>query len=421
MATQAKEKIFTGYQVFIIMILSILQFSIILDFMVLSPLGAMLLPQLHITTTQFGLVVSAYAFSAGISGILAAGFADKYDRKKLLLFFYVGFLVGTFLCAIAPDYNFLLGARIVTGIFGGVIGSVSFAIISDLFKFEVRGRVMGFVQMSFAASQILGLPIGLLLANQFGWHAPFWMIAIFGIAVGVVIIAYMKPVADHLDIKNDRHPIQHLIKTFSVPDYVKGYLSTTLLATGGFMLMPFGSAFSTNNLGLTLGQLPMVYLIVGVFSIATGPLIGKLSDQVGKFKVFVWGTVIASIMVAIYTPMGITPVWVVIAISVIMFAGITCRMITSSALMSAVPEPQDRGAFMSINASVQQIAGGIASAIAGMIVYQAPDGMLHRYDILGYVVIGTMVITIVMMYWIDKHIQEMMERKAAPKPFAEVA
>lgn len=421
MTTQAKEKIFTSYQVFIIAILSILQFSIILDFMVLSPLGAMLLPQLKITTTQFGLVVSAYAFSAGISGILAAGFADKYDRKKLLLFFYAGFLLGTFLCAIAPDYNFLLGARIVTGIFGGVIGSVSFAIISDLFKFEVRGRVMGFVQMSFAASQILGLPIGLLLANQFGWHAPFWMIAIFGIAVGVVIIAYMKPVADHLDIKNERHPIQHLIKTFSVPDYVKGYLSTTLLATGGFMLMPFGSAFSTNNLGLTLGQLPMVYLIVGIFSIATGPLIGKLSDQVGKFKVFVWGTVVASIMVAIYTPMGITPVWVVIAISVIMFAGITCRMITSSALMSAVPDPQDRGAFMSINASVQQIAGGIASAIAGMIVYQAPDGMLHRYDILGYVVIGTMVITIVMMYWIDKHIQEMMSRKATPKPAVELA
>src|ERR1043165_1631839 len=222
MATAAKEKIFTGYQVFIIAILAILQFSVILDFMVLSPLGAMLLPQLHITTTQFGLVVSAYAFSAGISGILAAGFADRYDRKKLLLFFYVGFLIGTLLCAIAPDYNFLLMARIVTGIFGGVIGSVGFAIISDLFKFEVRGRVMGFVQMSFAASQILGLPIGLLLANEFGWHAPFWMIGVFGILVGIVILVYMRPVADHLDIKNERHPIQHLVKTFSVPDYVKG-------------------------------------------------------------------------------------------------------------------------------------------------------------------------------------------------------
>lgn len=416
-----KETIFSRYQVFIIAILSILQFTIILDFMVLSPLGAILMPQLHITTAQFGLVVSAYAFSAGISGILAAGFADKFDRKALLIFFYIGFLAGTFLCAIAPDYNFLLIARIVTGIFGGVIGSVGFAIISDLFKFEVRGRVMGFVQMSFAASQILGLPIGLMLANKFGWHSSFWMIAIFGIVVGVVIVIYMKPVASHLQLKSERNPFQHLIKTFSVPDYVKAYLCTTLLATGGFMLMPFGSAFSTNNLGLTLEQLPMVYLIVGIFSIATGPIIGKLSDSVGKFKVFVWGTLISSFMVAIYTPLGITPVWIVIAISIIMFAGITCRMITSSALVSAIPAPQDRGAFMSINASVQQISGGIASAIAGIIVFQAPDGILHHYDILGYVVIGTMIITIAMMYWIDRHVKAIIKQEVKPEVLVEVA
>ena len=416
-----KETIFSRYQVFIIAILSILQFTIILDFMVLSPLGAILMPQLHITTAQFGLVVSAYAFSAGISGILAAGFADKFDRKALLIFFYIGFLAGTFLCAIAPDYNFLLIARIVTGIFGGVIGSVGFAIISDLFKFEVRGRVMGFVQMSFAASQILGLPIGLMLANKFGWHSSFWMIAIFGIVVGVVIVIYMKPVASHLQLKSERNPFQHLIKTFSVPDYVKAYLCTTLLATGGFMLMPFGSAFSTNNLGLTLEQLPMVYLIVGIFSIATGPIIGKLSDSVGKFKVFVWGTLISSFIVAIYTPLGITPVWIVIAISIIMFAGITCRMITSSALVSAIPAPQDRGAFMSINASVQQISGGIASAIAGIIVFQAPDGILHHYDILGYVVIGTMIITIAMMYWIDRHVKAIIKQEVKPEVLVEVA
>src|ERR1044071_9050293 len=149
--------------------------------MVLSPLGAVLMEKLHITPSQFSIVVSVYAFSAGASGLLSAGFADRFDRKKFLLFFYAGFLIGTLLCAIAPDFHFLLIARIVTGIFGGVIGSVSFAIISDLFKMEVRGRVMGFVQMAFAASQILGLPIGLVLANHFGWHAPFWMIAGFGI------------------------------------------------------------------------------------------------------------------------------------------------------------------------------------------------------------------------------------------------
>jgi predicted MFS family arabinose efflux permease len=416
-----KERVFTRYQVFIIAILSILQFSVILDFMVLSPLGAILMPQLSITPAQFGWVVSAYAFSAGASGILAAGFADKFDRKKMLLFFYSGFLLGTILCALAPDYPLLLAARIVTGIFGGVIGSVGFAIITDLFKFEIRGRVMGFVQMSFAASQVLGLPIGLLLANQFDWHAPFWMIVSFGIIIGMLIFIYMKPIDGHLKLKTDRNAFQHLIKTFAMPDYIKVFFCTSLLATGGFMLMPFGSAFSTNNLGLTLDQLPLVYGITGLFSIATGPLIGKLSDQVGKFKVFVWGSLITMAMVAIYTPLGVTPVWVIIAISVVMFAGVSSRMISSSALVSAIPAPEDRGAFMSINSSVQQISGGIASAIAGMIVTQKPGGPLEGYPLLGYVVISSIFVTIGMMFWIDKHVSGMKAREAKPAVFAKVA
>ncbi|MBS1558197.1 MAG: MFS transporter [Bacteroidetes bacterium] len=416
---KGREKLFSGYQVLIIALLSILQFTIILDFMVLSPLGAILMPELRISTAQFGWVVSAYAFSAGVSGILTAGFADKFDRKKLLTFFYIGFLIGTVLCAIAPDYNFLLIARIVTGVFGGVIGSVGFAIITDLFKFEVRGRVMAFTQMAFALSQILGLPIGLLLANKYGWHSPFWMIAGFGLIIGVVIVIYMKPVTEHLKLKSDRSPFQHLIKTFSVPDYAKGYLATTLLATGGFMLMPFGSAFSTNNLGLTLDQLPMVYLIVGLCTVPAAPIIGKLSDKIGKFKVFFAGTILTTLMVAIYTPLGITPVWLVIVLSGTMFVGITSRMISAGALMSAVPAPQDRGAFMSIMSSVQQISGGIASAIAGAIVYQAPDGNLQRYNILGYVVISTMILTIAMMYWIDKHVKTIIKQEVKLEVLAE--
>jgi len=416
-----KAKIFSSYQVFIIAIISILQFSIILDFMVLSPLGAILMPELKITTTQFGWVVSAYAFSAGASGLLAAGFADKFDRKKILLFFYAGFLIGTVFCAFAPDYPLLLTARIVTGVFGGVIGSVSFAIITDLFKFETRGRVMGFVQMSFAASQILGLPIGLVLANQFDWHAPFWMIAMFGLVVGALIFIYMKPIDGHLKLKPDRNAFQHLIKIFSKPDYLKAFFCTSLLATGGFMLMPFGSAFSTNNLGLTLAQLPLVYSITGLFSMGTGPLIGKLSDQLGKFKVFVWGSIVAMIMVAVYTPLGITPLWVIIAISVVMFTGVSSRMISSSALVSAIPAPQDRGAFMSVNSSVQQISGGVASAMAGMIVIQRPDGLLDGYPFLGYVVIGTMIMTMAMMYWIDRHVRAISKRDINNVILAEVA
>ena len=410
-----KQGIFTRYQVFIIAILAILQFSIILDFMVLSPLGALLIEKLHIKTSQFGLVVSVYAFSAGASGLLAAGFADKFDRKKFLLFFYAGFLIGTFLCAIAPNYHFLLIARIVTGLFGGVIGSVSFAIISDLFKMEVRGRVMGFVQMAFAASQVLGLPVGLVLANHFGWHAPFWMIAGFGFVVGLIIIIYMRPVTDHLKIKSDqKNPFHHLIKTISKSHYVRAFLATTLLATGGFMLMPFGSAFGIFNLGLTQAQLPILYGITGIFAIAFGPLIGKLSDKRGKYPIFVAGSLMSMIMVSIYTNLGVTPLWLIIALNVILFVGISSRMISSSALMTAVPEPQDRGAFMSINASVQQIAGGIASAIAGFIVVQTNTGALKNYNKLGYVVIGTMTITLIMMYFLNRYVQNKHARSFTP-------
>jgi predicted MFS family arabinose efflux permease len=389
-----------------IAILAFLQFTVILDFMVLSPLGAQLLEELHITTTQFGLVVSAYAFSAGASGLLTAGFADKFDRKKLLLFFYTGFIIGTFLCAIAPDYTFLLIARIVTGLFGGVIGSIGFAIITDLFKMEVRGRVMGFVQTAFAGSQVLGIPVGLFLANQFGWHSPFFMIVGLCIVVGFVILFYMKPVNEHLKMKSDRNAFVHLFKTLSHAPYVRAFLATVLLATGGFMMMPFGSAFTIHNLGISMNKLPIMYGITGVFSIIFGPMIGKLSDKLGKYRIFVAGTIITAIAVLILTHLGITPLWVVIGLNVFMFVGISSRMISASALISAIPDPQDRGAFMSINSSIQQISGGVAAAIAGMIVVQQTEtSPLEHYDTLGYVVIGTSIFTVIMMFFLNRYVK----------------
>ncbi len=403
--SQTKTKAtFTTYEALIIAILAITQFTVILDFMVLSPLGAQLMKELSISTSQFGAVVSAYAFSAGIAGLLTAGFADKFDRKKLLLFFYSGFVIGTFLCGIAPDYNFLLMARIVTGLFGGVISSISFAIITDLFKMEVRGRVMGFVQMAFAVSQVMGIPVGLLLANNFGWHSPFMMIVILAALTGVLIFVKMKPVAEHLKIKSDRNAFQHLFKTLSTPNYLRGFMATVLLATGGFMLMPFGSAFSISNLGLTQDQLPILYFITGIFSMIFGPLSGRLSDKIGKYNMFVVGSILTILMVSIYTHLTVTPLWQVIVLNVILFVGISSRMISASALMTAVPEPQDRGAFMGINASIQQLSGGVAAFAAGKIVVQKENAPLQHYDILGYVVVTSMLITIGMMYIINKQV-----------------
>jgi predicted MFS family arabinose efflux permease len=401
-----KQKTFTSYETFIIAILAILNFTIILDFMVLSPLGAILMPTLKITPAQFGMVVSAYAFSAGASGLLAAGFADKFDRKKLLLFFYAGFIIGTALCGIAPNYELLLGARIITGIFGGVIGSICFAIITDLFRMEVRGRVMGFTQMAFASSQVLGIPAGLYLANLWGWHSPFIMIVVVSLIVGVFIVVYMKPIDGHLKIKSDRNALQHLVKTISNSVYLKTFAATILLATGGFMLMPFASAYSVNNLGINVKtQLPFLYLVTGICSMATSPLIGKLSDKKGHYNIFVAGSILTMIVVYIYCNLDITPLWVVMIISIFMFSGVFARMISSSALVSSVPLPADRGAFMGINSSIQQISGGIATFFAGLIVVQSPSGKMENYDIIGYVVIGATIVTMGLVYWIHLYVK----------------
>jgi predicted MFS family arabinose efflux permease len=280
---------------------------------------------------------------------------------------------------------------------------------------EVRGRVMGFVQMAFAASQVLGIPVGLLLANNFGWHSPFWMIAGFGTLVGIIVLIYMKPINEHLLLKSDRNAFQHLVKTISQKHYIRGFLGTVLLATGGFMLMPFGSAFGIHNLHLTMEQLPLLYGVTGVFSIIFGPIIGKFSDKIGKFKTFFIGTIISMLMVLVYTNLGITPLWLVIVINVFLFVGISSRMISSSALMTAVPSPQDRGAFMSINSAIQQISGGFASALAGMIVVQTSSGELENYNYLGLVVLASMVFATIMMWRVNKHVQEIAASAPANK------
>ena len=405
---------FSGYQIFVVAILTLLQFTIVLDFMVLSPLGAQLMMELDIVPQQFGWVVSAYAFSAGVSGLLAAGFADKFDRKKLLLFFYSGFIIGTLFCGIAPDYHTLLIARIVTGLFGGVMSSISFAIITDIFALHMRGRVMGFVQMAFAASQVMGIPIGLYLANLWGWHSPFLMIVALSLVVGAAIVFYMKPIDSHLKIQEKKNPLRHLAATLSNPYYLKGFGAIVLLATGGFMLMPFASAFTVYNLGISLDKLPLIYMATGICSMIAGPIIGKLSDQAGKYKVFFYGTVLTMLIVAWYCNLGLTPLWLVIIFNIIMFAGVTARIISASALMTAVPDAADRGAFMSIQSSVQQISGGIASAAAGMIVVQNANGVLRNYDVLGYVVVLAMAITLLMMYVIDQQVKRKGRAEVTP-------
>lgn len=404
---------FTGYQKIVIFMMAMTQFTVILDFMVMSPLGDMLIKSLNMKPSSFGIAVSAYAFSAGISGLLTAGFADRFDRKKLLLFFYTGFIIGTFLCSLATSFEALVAARIITGLFGGVIGSISMAIITDLFSLQQRGRVMGFIQMGFGASQVLGIPIGLYIANQWGWESPFVMVAGVAVIIAVLIIAVLKPLNKHLGLQHDRSAFKHLWHTVSKRNYRVGFAATAVLSIGGFMMMPFGSVFAVNNLHVSAKELPVLFMISGLSSLVIMPLIGRLSDKISKLRIFSVASVWTMIICVAYTNLSVTPFWIVIALNVLMMIGVMSRMVPSSALTSAIPDMADRGAFMSINASMQQIAGGIAAAIAGMIVVQQTKfSPLEHYDIIGYVVVVVSLLSIVLMYRVD----QLTKRKVAATP-----
>jgi predicted MFS family arabinose efflux permease len=328
----------------------------------------------------------------------------------MLLFFYTGFIVGTIFCGIAPGYQSLVIARIVTGLFGGVLFSINMAILADLFPLEVRGRVMGYVQTAFAAAQVLGIPLGLLLANRWGWHMPFRMIAGCCVLLGLVIIRWLKPVNDHLQQRAERPALTHLLRTASKKRYLRAFATTAFLSTGGFLMMPYSSAFLVHNVGVTETILPLVFVVAGAVGIVTGPLIGKWSDRVGKYRVFIYGSLLGTVMVAIITHLSLTPLWEVLLINTLMYTAVFSRVIPSQALISAVPDRQDRGAFMSINSSVQQLGGGIASAVGGLIIAENSQRLLVNYDILGYVTIGAFMICGVLMWRVNRQLQ------SKPKP-----
>lgn len=397
---------FTSYQILVIVLLALTQFTVVLDFMVMSPLGDILIKSMDLSTTQFGFAVSSYALSAGVSGLLTAGFADRFDRKKLLQFFYIGFILGTLFCSMVNTYPLLIAARIVTGLFGGVIGSISMTIVADLFLLEQRGRVIGFMQMGFGASQILGIPISLYLATIWNWQAPFLMIVGLAITIWIFILFKLKPITQHLLIKSEHNPFKHLWHTIAQREYRIGFMATAMLSLGGFLMMPWGSTFAINNLHVTTAQLPLLFMVAGIGTLLIMPVIGKLSDKMDKFYLFAIASIWLIVIVLIYTNLTPVHISIIMILNVMMMMGIMSRMVPSMALVTALPKMQDRGAFMSINSSLQQIAGGIAAAIGGMIVVQKDKfSPLEHYNTLGFVIVILTLICIYMLYRVSKIIK----------------
>jgi predicted MFS family arabinose efflux permease len=396
---------FTPYQYLLVAIITIVFLTIVLDFMLMSALSAILLPKLEITTKQFGFLVSAYPISAGITAILLSGYADKFDRKKLLLFFYSGFLLGILFCTNAPSFQALVVARVITGIFGGIVGPICFAIITDLFEANQRGRAMGILQMASAGCQIFGLPLALYLASELDWRVAFGLILVLGIIAVFLIFWKIMPVDKHLQKQKKVNPLHHSLKIISNRNYLLVFLNNTLLVSGDIIMMTFSSAFCTNNLGVNLDDLPLLYGIAGVSTFIFAPIIGRLTDKYGTFNIFLIGTTMTIMMVAIFTNLGINPLWAVMAVHTLLLLGNNARSISSSTLGTVVPEVEDRGAFMAIDAAMQLAIGGVAAMIAGLIVFQSEDGMINNFPTLGIVVISLMILTNGVMYLIDRMVK----------------
>lgn len=397
---------FTAYQRLALVMLALLQFMVMLDFMIIAPVGHILTKDLDITTRQFGFIVSSYIFSAAVSGIVSAGFIDKYDRKKVLLFFFTGFIIGTFFCAVSSSYIMLLASRIFTGLFGGVIGSIVMTILADLFAPAQRGRAMSSVQMAFATSQIAGIPLGLFIANYFSWHYTFFLIVLLSAGMLVVILLKLKPINEHLKTASGKNPFQHLWQTITNQKHQVGFAATIVLGMG-MMLQPFISIFLTNNIHLSNDQVPVIFMVTGAAAFFIMPFVGRLADKYDKFKLFLIGSVATVIIVPVYTHLPVVPLWLVLILNVMMFAVIMSRMGPFQALNSMIPQPADRGAYMSLSASLSQMAGGLGVVIAGNITFQeTPLSPLQHFNWLGYVVVGLTTLAVFLVYRVSRVVKQ---------------
>ena len=361
----------------ILFLLAGLNFTHILDFMIMMPLGNYLIPYLHISAFQFSLLVASYSISAFISGLIIAMFIDRFDRKKSLLFAYIGFLLGTLACGFAPTYGLLLGARILAGLFGGIIGAQVLSIVADLFAYERRGRAMGAVMSAFAAASILGVPISLYLTNLFklNWHMPFILIGSLGIVLVPFIIRYIPSMTGHIKERQaGTHLFDALITVCKVPEQRSALLFSCLLMMGHFLIIPFINPYLEFNKGFSKDLIPMIYFAGGAASMAAALFLGRFSDKVGKLPVFSWSVFFSLFMVLIITTMPNVHFSVVLSFFAFWFVVATGRAITAQAMISEVVKAEQRGSFMSVNGSVQQLGSGIAALSAGAIVIQKNQG-----------------------------------------------
>lgn len=372
----------------LLVILATVQFSHIVDFMIMMPLGPQLMRIFQITPKQFSLIVSAYTFAAGLSGFLGAFYIDKFDRKTMLLASFIGFTLGTLGCALAPTYHTLMAARILAGVFGGISGALIYSIVGDAIPAERRGRAMGQLMMAFSAASIFGVPFGLYAATEWGWHAPFYMLVGLAFITTFLITRYVPSMRGHLAGQRvGFNPVAVVMDIATNRRQVLALLLMVLLMMGQFTIVPFISPYMVGNVGFTEKQLTYIYLLGGALSIFSSPLVGRLVDRFGTYKVFAGAVFISFIPFVAITNMPAWPIAVVLVFTTLFMLCMAARMIPAMAIITGTATMHNRGSFNSINTSVQQLGAAMAAYVSGSIVQKTAEGRILNYGWVGLLAI----------------------------------
>lgn len=380
----------------LLLILASIQFAHIIDFMIIMPLGPQMMRVFEITPTQFSWLVSSYEIAAGIMGLVGAFMIDRFDRKTTLTTLFIGFTIGTFLCAVAPNFHFLLITRCVTGAFGGVLGAVVLAVVGDAFEPAKRSSAMGTVMAAFSAASVFGVPFGLAIATYFNWRAPFIFLGVLSILVLIGIYLYVPNMKGHFEgaITGQNSPKVVFGNVIKNKNQQKALLFMVLLMFGQFTIIPFISMSMVNNVGFTEAQLTFIYLLGGGATIFTSPAIGRLADRKGNLLVYIVFAILNLIPLYIITNLGHTPIYYVLMVTTLFFIFSGGRMIPAMSMITASVLPQNRGSFMSMNSAVQQLAAAISASVGGAIIIENSDGSIGNYEYVGYIALFCSVLAI---------------------------
>lgn len=373
----------------LLFLLAMVQFTHIIDFMIIMPLGKQFMQLFDINPQQFSVIVSAYALSAFVVGFLSAMYIDRFDRKKALVFTYLGFTLGTFACGLADSYYIFLSARSITGAFGGVLSALVLSIIGDAIPLKRRGQAMGVVMTAFSAASVIGVPAGLYLAASYSWRTTFFVIGSIAAVVLVMIFFFIPALNRHLEGEGiQRNPFRVMGNIFKDGNQRMALLFTTVLMLGHFTIIPFIAPYMQLNIGFTDHQVTYIYAVGGTLTIFLLPFFGRLADRFGHAQVFTIASLGALASIYAITNLDTASVALALCVTSSFFVVASGRNVPATTMVTSVVRPESRGSFMSVRTSINQMAMGMSSFVAGLIVTENADGSLGDYAYVGYIAIG---------------------------------